>query len=50
MMKKKRGITKENRPTFVGIRPQYFKHKDDKKVVRRQGKQIVRDYEQENKI
>lgn len=48
-MKKKRGITRENRPTFVGIRPQYFKHKDDKKVIRRQGKKIIHDYEQEKK-
>lgn len=44
-MKKKRGITRENRPTFVGIRPQYFKHKDDKKVIRRQSKKIIHDYE-----
>lgn len=49
VMKKKRGITKENRPTFVGFCSQYFKHKDDKKVIRRQGKQIVRDYEQEKR-
>ena len=49
MMKKKRGITKENRPTFVGFRSQFFKHKDDKKVIRRQGKKIVRDYEQEKR-
>ena len=48
-MKKKRGITKENRPTFVGIRPQYFKHKDDKKVIRQQSKKIVRNYKEEEK-
>ena len=49
MAKKKRGITKENRPTFVGFRSQFFKHKDDSKVIRRQGKKIVRDYEQEKR-
>ena len=49
MAKKKRGITKEDRPTFVSFRSQFFKHKDDSKVIRRQGKKIVRDYEQEKR-
>lgn len=39
-MKKKKN---ENRgATFVGFRPQYFKHKDDKKIIRRQGEAICK--------
>ena len=49
MKKKKKGITKENRPTFIGFRPQYFKHKDDKKAIRKEGKKIVRNYKEEEK-
>lgn len=36
---------KENRgATFVGLRPQYFKHKDDVKERRKRDKQVIRDY------
>lgn len=35
---------KKDRPTFVGLRPQYFKHKDDVKERRKRDKQVIRDY------
>lgn len=36
--------TKKDRPTFVGFRPQYFKHKDDKKEVRNRNKKLLDNY------
>ena len=44
MNKKKRAIQAKRGPTFVGFRPQYFKHRDDKEVIRREGKKEVREY------
>lgn len=31
--------------TFIGCRPQYFKHKDDKKEIRKRNKAMCRNWE-----
>ena len=42
--KKKKEIQKKRGATFVGLRPQFFAHKDDKESIRRAGKKAARDY------
>ena len=42
--KKKKEIQRKRGATFVGLRPQFFAHKDDKESIRRAGKKAARDY------
>ena len=42
--KKKLEQQKQRGATFLGYRPQYFKHKDDPKLIRRNNKRDIDKY------
>jgi hypothetical protein len=43
--KAKEKIKANRGATFIGCRPQYFKHKDDKKEIRKRNKAMCRNWE-----